>query len=353
MRRFSLEAKVGVFVLAALMVLVYMSTRVGKPPKILQNILKRGIYSVSAVFDSAEGVEPNANVKISGVRVGSVNRIDLEGSQARIYMEIDQMRKIPADSKAILQTRGILGDKFVVIKLGQSSRILQDGDEFHMTETPPDLSQMFTSLGTAANNIGNLTNAFRDALGGPEAPDRISTLLKNIVETSATLLAIVNDSKPKMERLFTNLDHFSGELENILKGTDNVVTTINRLAKEVDQGKGTLGRLLKDESIYSDFHEAISNFKKFSREIDSGQGTMGKLIGDDRLYEETISTLSALRQIVQRIQSGQGTMGKLVQDETLYDEAREALRGVNRAAKGLEEQTPVTVLGTVVGTALK
>ncbi|MFA4910908.1 MAG: mammalian cell entry protein, partial [Desulfobacteria bacterium] len=87
--------------------------------------------------------------------------------------------------------------------------------------------------------------------------------------------------------------------------------------------------------------------------IDDGEGTLGKLVTDKTLYDQSKDAMTSLNNIAKKIEKGEGTLGKLVTDETLYTETKKAIKKVNKAAEGLQEQTPVTVLGTVLGTVLR
>ncbi|PIQ46462.1 MAG: mammalian cell entry protein, partial [Deltaproteobacteria bacterium CG12_big_fil_rev_8_21_14_0_65_43_10] len=71
------------------------------------------------------------------------------------------------------------------------------------------------------------------------------------------------------------------------------------------------------------------------------------------LYDQSKDAMTSLNNIAKKIEKGEGTLGKLTTDETLYTETKNAIKKVNKAAGGLQEQTPITVLGTVLGTVLK
>ncbi len=106
--------------------------------------------------------------------------------------------------------------------------------------------------------------------------------------------------------------------------------------------------------------ETLANLNKLSKQIESGEGTLGKLVKDDTLYtkttetmEEAKETLANLNKVSKQIESGEGTLGKLVKDETLYDETKRAVKSVNKAAEGVQETTPVTVLGVILGLVIR
>jgi phospholipid/cholesterol/gamma-HCH transport system substrate-binding protein len=70
---------------------------------------------------------------------------------------------------------------------------------------------------------------------------------------------------------------------------------------------------------------------------------------DTSLYEDVAKTAENLRIITDAMASGDGTMGKLMTDDELYEEMKDTLASANKAMKGVEEQTPITVMGTVLG----
>ena len=75
------------------------------------------------------------------------------------------------------------------------------------------------------------------------------------------------------------------------------------------------------------------------------QGTLGKLVTDDTLYNATTASMTNLNQILQRINQGQGTIGKLVNDQEFYKNAKLTLQKLDKAADGLEDTGPLSVIG--------
>ena len=69
--------------------------------------------------------------------------------------------------------------------------------------------------------------------------------------------------------------------------------------------------------------------------------------------DEAKETLANLNKVSKQIEKGKGTLGKLVKDDTLYDDTRRAVKSVKKAADGISEITPVTVLGVILGTVIR
>jgi phospholipid/cholesterol/gamma-HCH transport system substrate-binding protein len=140
MKRATVETSVGIFVLIGILCLAYLSIKLGKV-----ELFGGDSYEVSAQFDSVSGLKSGASVEIAGVEVGRVDRIILDsksGSQARVNLRLQSGVKLSDDVIASVRTRGIIGDKFILLKPGGSDRILANGARIRDTESAVDLEEM-------------------------------------------------------------------------------------------------------------------------------------------------------------------------------------------------------------------
>ena len=92
----------------------------------------------------------------------------------------------------------------------------------------------------------------------------------------------------------------------------------------------------------------MTNANYVISQINSGQGTLGKLAKDERLYTEMTLAMSNIREITEKVNKGQGSVGKLVNDEGLYRNLKVSLQKLDKATEGLEDQGPLSVLGIAV-----
>ena len=92
----------------------------------------------------------------------------------------------------------------------------------------------------------------------------------------------------------------------------------------------------------------IADARKVIDQVNAGQGTVGKLLHDEALYRETTASMTNLKEILQKINQGQGTIGKIVNNQELYNNAKLTLQKLDQATEGLEDQGPLSVLGTAV-----
>lgn len=142
MKKASIETIVGIFVVVGILCLAYLSVKLGK-----MELLGGNYYELSADFSSVSGLKTGASVEIAGVEVGRVDRIELDparGDLAKVLMRIQSGTKLTDDSIASIRTRGIIGDKFILIKPGGSDKLLADGGRIRDTESAVDLEQLIS-----------------------------------------------------------------------------------------------------------------------------------------------------------------------------------------------------------------
>jgi phospholipid/cholesterol/gamma-HCH transport system substrate-binding protein len=100
--------------------------------------------------------------------------------------------------------------------------------------------------------------------------------------------------------------------------------------------------------VASDVRQTVAKAQGIIDQVNAGQGTIGKLVKDDTLYRETTSSMSNLKEILQKINQGQGSVGRLVNDQEFYKNAKLSLQKIDKATEGLEDQGPLSVVGTMV-----
>lgn len=123
-----------------------------------------------AQFDNVGSIGPGADVKIAGVKVGSVtgSSIDPATFQAKLTFTVESDIKVPADSSATISTGGLLGGAFVTVSPGGSDKTLTDGQAVGITQSATNLEDL---LGKFIFNVGSLADATQKSLDR-QAADR-------------------------------------------------------------------------------------------------------------------------------------------------------------------------------------
>lgn len=159
-----LELSVGVFVLAGLALIAFLSLSIGG-----LEVFKGDRYSVKARFATVGDLAPDATVRIAGVKVGRVDSISLEGYAAEVVLLIDDEIALPADTIASIRTQGLLGQSYVSLSPGASERDLVDGGRIAQTEPAIDLLDILSkyAFGRDSDDAGAPESRLEDPLELP------------------------------------------------------------------------------------------------------------------------------------------------------------------------------------------
>jgi phospholipid/cholesterol/gamma-HCH transport system substrate-binding protein len=129
---------VGLFVLAGLAAIAYLSLSVGG----FTFGASRGLV-LYASFDQIGGLKPRAPVQVSGVKVGQVTAIALNGDyRARVTLVLDESLEFPVDTSASIVTSGLLGDQYISLELGGEEELLVSGEDISFTESAGILERL-------------------------------------------------------------------------------------------------------------------------------------------------------------------------------------------------------------------
>jgi phospholipid/cholesterol/gamma-HCH transport system substrate-binding protein len=134
MKRVNMEMMVGLFLLAGIACLGYLSIHLGK-----LEILRSDTVPVVAEFSSVAGLKTGAGVEIAGVEVGRIDSISIRDYKAVVRMEVRRGIALQEDAIASIRTRGLIGDKYVSISPGASERLIPPGGRIRETESAVDL----------------------------------------------------------------------------------------------------------------------------------------------------------------------------------------------------------------------
>ncbi len=322
--RNTLETRLGIFFALALIALIFIIEMVGG-----LDFFKRG-YTLQSRFSSVHELKVGDPVKMAGVQIGRVEMIDFDQEKVVVTMKINRRNaQIKTDSTATIKFLGLMGQNYVSISFGTpgAPKAGETGNTQLTAVEQPDLSTLLSKLDTAATGVEDMTKK----MGG----DNFSNLLG-----------------PLTDFIKENKDRFNA-----------IVSNAQTISAQVAQGKGTVGKLINDDTLYNSALGVVTNLNDTATDakgvvdgaktivagINEGKGTLGKLTKDETLYKETTTAMTNLREIFEKVNRGQGSVGKLVNDEALYKNAKVTLQKLDKATEGIEDQGPLSVLGIAAG----
>lgn len=317
--RNTLETRLGLFFALALVAAVLIFEMVGGLE------FFKGGFKVRAQFDSVQELKEGDPVKMAGVQIGRVDSISLTNNKVEVVLNLSKPEQVKTDSKATVKFVGLLGQNYVEISFG-ASRVPVAQNTLLETTPHVDLSTIMVKLENVATGVENLTKTF--------SGDTINNLLGPFTD-------FLKENSPRLTSILNNIESIS---------------------TQISKGEGTVGKLISEDILYTSAVGALTNLNATTDEIrltvtnarsvvdrvNAGEGTLGLLLKDESLYRETTGAMTNLREIFEKINKGEGSIGKLVHDETLFRNVKLTLQKVEKATEGLEDQGPLSILGTAV-----
>jgi len=342
------EARVGLFVFIVIIIFVVLSIRIGE-----LSFNNKATYPMSMVFSSVEGLKPGSNLELAGVVVGKVTRIQLNKDfSATVTADVYEDIMLPIDSTASISTKGVLGDKIITLSPGMATSYIKPNGNLARTEMPPSLDYLMTQLGEITTNLAELTSSLNTALGGEEGLSNLRGIMENLNTLTLDLRTLVADNRDQIDTAIANIDTTSSNLAVLTGNLSQASEGITRIVGDVQSGQGTLGKLVSDDRLYTALTDTVTKLQMITDNMVE-DNSIALLLSDNTLYYDLLAVTDNLKLVSEQIASGEGTIGRLVNDDELYRSLTEAVRSANKAAQGIEEQTPITVMGTVLGTVLK
>jgi phospholipid/cholesterol/gamma-HCH transport system substrate-binding protein len=229
-------------------------------------------------FDNASGLRIGAPVRLSGVDIGNVSAI----------------RIVPDKDKQITPVEVIMK---VSTKYGFNLR-----------------RDSVTSLDTA----GVLGETYLD------------------IDSSQAIGAIVKDGDTLPTHVHPDFNEVVRSSQSTLQNMDALLQRADRILAFAESGKGSLGKLIYDPTLYDRFSQTITEFKGIVDDIAKGQGSLGQLINSNDAYNKFVGTLDRMNAVVDDMQQGKGTAGKFLKDPALYNNANDTIANLRKVSEDIE-----------------
>ncbi|MFZ1955654.1 MAG: outer membrane lipid asymmetry maintenance protein MlaD [Desulfobacterales bacterium] len=139
MKKYSKETVVGIFVVAGLVCIGYMTIKLGKV-----DILGDDTYALNARFNRVTGLKEGNPVNMLGLEIGRVANFKMVQDEQAVVVEmrINKGIKIYDDALASIKTEGLIGDRYMDIAPGGAGELLKPGETITETQSPTDLSEL-------------------------------------------------------------------------------------------------------------------------------------------------------------------------------------------------------------------
>jgi phospholipid/cholesterol/gamma-HCH transport system substrate-binding protein len=198
---------------------------------------------------------------------------------------------IPKNSVAFINS-GLISSSNIIIKKGDATDYIQDGDTLASIEKGSVISEFQASLSpvvvTLNGTLGSLDSLIQvvGSLFNPQVKNNFTSIIGNLAKSSASLQAMLNDRTSSLARSMVHLDSFTN---NLAGNNQRITGTLENLEKTTAK----LSNAKIDETLES-AREAMTSLKDAINKVNSTNGTIGLLLNDKKLYLNLANTSRSL-----------------------------------------------------------
>jgi len=316
------ELRVGVVTVASLVILTFTILYVGGGGG--SPFSRR--YVVKALMSDVNGLKPGAPVRVGGVDVGTVTRVDLAAAGAEgmveVSMRLDRrvQGRVTTESRASLGSLGLLGEKAVDIAGASGGQPVEDGG-FVAAEAEDPFKGLLSDASESTAHLKRILSRIDAGEGLLGKALRDDELYRRMTDVSL-----------RLQNLMTKLESDSGPLGRLVndaemsKGLASSVRGIETVVGRLEAGQGPLGALSKDEELLRDMKSMVSGLSDVAGRLKRGEGAAGHLIHDEAFFQKLDGVLTRLDATLARLDAGEGTVGRALRDPELYNNLNGALK---------------------------
>ena len=291
------EVKIGIFGVA-MIIAAWAGIRFLKGFDIFS---RNAVYY--AAYDQINGVQTASSIMMKGVKIGTVTGISFDPRRSDhvvLQFTIKRQYSIPTDSEAKIYSDGLMGGKAIEIIYGSAQTYLQKGDTLRsvrerdlmdmagseldffkqkISQVTADLSRTLDNLNlllesNAQHINGTLANldAMTGSLSGMLAAERHN--LQTAVESLTEFSVMLGENAPRVDSMMGNLNRITSELADagFARELSEAVGEVNLLLERIQEGDGTVGRLLNDPALYESLTEASDNLASLLADLEQYPG---------------------------------------------------------------------------------
>ncbi|HEY3399290.1 MAG TPA: MlaD family protein [Geothrix sp.] len=273
------ETKVGLFFIGTIILLAVLIFRTEK----LEIGGKKNQSAQFTFFDTVAGLSPQSSVRIAGVPVGNVRTISLENGKARVVIGLSNDVPVYADANVSLGSIGILGEKFIDLDPGHSAKGPFPEGKPLPSKAGVSLDNLMESLGEISKNVKGVTQSLNESIGGEQGRQKLDEIVDNIRVLTAEFRSMAQENHSAINNTMGNVEAITADLRDKLpklaQQFESVGRNLNAMLEENrPELKGVMGDVRK---LAQSFQGTADNLKVLTTRINNGEGTIGKLLNDE------------------------------------------------------------------------
>ena len=252
--------RIGIFVLVGFIILVVFIFFLGSKEKMFSSTSE-----VKARFITVSSLQKGAEVDMAGINVGSVKEILLPRNardSVTVTMKVltDALKLIHTDSKAVIGTQGLIGDKTITISMGSDSTPAITPGSTIAGQAPQDFTKIYDTLTAVVSQLDSMSIEATRLIHGIRTGNGTLAKLVNNDSLYENANAMAQDARAVMADARNAMNHFTTDFDSVSIQVKDITARINR-------GEGSLGKLLTRDDVYDNVRKSSENLSASSEDL--------------------------------------------------------------------------------------
>ena len=284
----SVEAKVGAFTVGGLMLLGGATAGLGD-----FHFGSNDDMILYAGFKQVVGLQPQSDVRLSGVLVGKVIKIANEGTGVTVTMTINPDVQIPKESKVTIASSGVMGEKFVNFQPKvDNGQYLKNGEYLYGADEA-GMDAMFDGLTKVMTQVQVLLEDVHAIIGDDVFKTSVVEMSENMKGASVHVNDLMGTLDATVAKNAGVFDDTVAQLNEAMAGMNRTMASVENMAKNIESFAG-------DPQTAETLRTTLNNIAATSKNIEHMTSNIDKFAGDPKVAEDLKQTVSNARSITER-----------------------------------------------------
>jgi phospholipid/cholesterol/gamma-HCH transport system substrate-binding protein len=273
---------------------------------------------VVATFKDASGLTRRSKVQIAGIPVGEIERIQLEGLKARVYLKVRNDVEVRQNASVTKRSESLLGDYMIDLNPGtEDSPKMENGGEITRVADAQGMEQLMGSLQLITSDVQAVTQSLRNVLGGAQGQGSLEAIVQNMVKLTEAVERTIRDSAVKLDAILSNVEVVSGDVrrltgreqasigtivDNLTAISQDVREVVSSVKRVVGENEGDVkGEMSSLKSTITRLDHTLANVEAVTESVRKGEGAAGALLSDQKLGQKVADTVGDVADFASRL----------------------------------------------------
>ncbi|MCU0327536.1 MAG: MlaD family protein [Chitinophagales bacterium] len=251
-------------------------------------LLNQNDYTYYAKFQNVEGLKASDKIFVNGVQVGFIKSIGFISKanphDVLLTCIIDKLIKIPTNSQLQVTSITLMGNKGIDLKLGNQTNFYQNRDTLKGLEEVGMLDKLTASLDPLTQNAQLLLDP-NNPKNLQQTIAQLHVLLSSMTQLTQTLNQVAVANQNSINKSMKNIEILTSSLAANTKNLNELLSNTNDITKQLKNGDL--------EKTLTKLNTNLDDFNKIVKDVNQGKGNMGKLLKDEKLYDNLNGTINS------------------------------------------------------------